>query len=186
LFASGRKHTPKEEKMTAQHHPTTKPRIVCGLTPSNAGEALLRAALAHCREHDFQLVAVWIVDPAAFRSPMVVGGGIGQWGLVGAWSGTLELARREGLVASTVFRFGEPTQILEEERKTFAAETVFTAADVPIRRCPLCGWREDSRAMHFCPELNLARPAAPAFSGGARDRGRRARPRPDRAAVPRG
>jgi hypothetical protein len=38
---------------------------------------------------------------------------------------------------------------------------VFTAADVPIRRCPLCGWREDARATHFWPELHLAGPAAP-------------------------
>jgi hypothetical protein len=152
--------------MTAQHQPTTKPRIVCGLTPSSAGHELLRAALAHCREHDFQLVAVWVLDPAAFLSPTAVAGGVGQWGLVGAWSGTLELARREGLVAGTVFRFGEPARVLEEERKTSGAEMVFTAADLPIRRCPLCGWREDGRATHFCPELHLAHPAAP----GARQR----------------
>jgi hypothetical protein len=147
--------------MTALHHPATRPRIVCGLTPSTAGDALLRAAISHCREHDFELVVVWIVDPAAFRSPITVAGGPGAWGLVGAWSGTLELARREGLVASTVFRFGDPARVLEEEREAFGAEMVFTAADVPARRCPRCGWREDSRSPHFCPELHVARPAAP-------------------------
>ncbi len=147
--------------MTERHQPTTKARMVCGLTQSSAGDALLRAAIAHCREHDFELVAVWIVDPTAFQSPNAVAGGPGAWSLVGAWSDTLERARAEGLVAGTVFRFGEPTRILEEERQAFGAEAVFTAADVPVRRCPRCGWREDSRSPHFCPELHVARPAAP-------------------------
>jgi hypothetical protein len=165
----GCEHARREKKMTAPHQPTTKPRIVCGLTPSSASDALLRAAVAHCREHGFQLVTVWIVDPASFRSPMAVAGGLGVWGLVGAWSGTLERARREGLVADTVFRVGEPTRVLEEERKASGAEMVFTAADVPVRRCPLCGWREDGRATHFCPERHLPRtPAARAQRRSAR------------------
>jgi hypothetical protein len=118
-------HEPKEEEMTERHQPTTKARMVCGLTQSSAGDALLRAAIAHCREHDFELVAVWIVDPTAFQSPNAVAGGPGAWGLVGAWSDTLERARAEGLVAGTVFRFGEPTRILEEERQAFGAEMAF-------------------------------------------------------------
>jgi hypothetical protein len=147
--------------MTAHNQPKTKARIVCGLTPSSAGDALLRAAVAHCREHDSELVVVWIVDPAAFRSPLALAGGLGAWSLVGAWSGTLELARREGLVASTVFRFGEPNRVLQEERRAFGAEKVFTSADAPVRRCPHCGWREDGRAPHLCPKVHLDRPAAP-------------------------
>jgi hypothetical protein len=118
-------HEPKEEEMPERHQPKTKARMVCGLTQSSAGDALLRAAIAHCREHDFELVAVWIVDPTAFQSPNAVAGGPGAWGLVGAWSGTLERARAEGLVAGTVFRFGEPTRILEEERQAFGAEMAF-------------------------------------------------------------
>jgi hypothetical protein len=146
--------------MTVRQQPKTKARIVCGLNGSSSGDALLRAAIAHCREHDLELVVVWIVDPAAFQTAIAPAGGLGSWSLVGAWSGTLELARREGLVASTVFRFGEPNRVLEEEREAFGAEKVFTVSDVPIRRCRLCGWREDSRAPHFCPELHSARRAA--------------------------
>jgi hypothetical protein len=153
--------------MTARHQPKKKPRIVCGLTPSSLDDALLQAAVSHCRAHDFQLVVVWVIDPAAFRSPIAVAGGPGVWGLVGAWSDTLERARREGVVASTVFRVGDPSRVLEEERKEAGASIVFTAADVPIRRCPLCRCREDGRATHFCPKLPLARPAAPARRGAA-------------------
>src|SRR5262245_9840824 len=105
--------------MTALQEPKTKVRIVCGLTQSTAGDVLLRAAIAHCSEHDFELVVVWIVDPAAFRTPIDHAGGLGTWSLVSAWSGALEDARREGLVACTVFRFGEATRVLEEERKAF-------------------------------------------------------------------
>jgi hypothetical protein len=147
--------------MSTLRQTRTRPRIVCALTPSSASDTLLRAALAHCREHDFQLVVVWIIDPTAFGSPNAVTGGPGAWSPVGAWSDTLERARDEGLVAGTLFRFGEPTLVLEEERKALGAEMVFTAADIPIQRCRLCGWRDDGRAIHLCPALHIAPRTAP-------------------------
>lgn len=141
--------------MSATHHSTERPRIVCEMNASAGAEALLRAAISYCRERDAQLVVVWILDPVLFQSSLPgVTGAPGMWGLVGARSRMIELARSEGVVASTVFRIGEGSRVLEEERVAFGAAKIFTASDVPVRRCPLCGALDDPRAVHFCPKAH--------------------------------
>lgn len=147
--------------MTAPHRSTEKPRIVCEMNASAGAEALLQGAISHCRERNAELVVVWVLDPVLFQSPFPgVTGAPGTWGFVGARSRTLELARSEGIVASTVFRTGERSRVLEEEREAFGAEKIFTSSDVPVRRCPLCGARDDPRAVHFCPKVHLSQERA--------------------------
>lgn len=139
----------------ATHVLTEKPRILCEMNASAGAEALLPAAISYCREHNAELVVVWVLDPVQFQSPFPgATGGLGTWGLVGARSRMLELARSEGIVASTVFRTGERSRLLEQERQAFQAEKIFTLSDVPVRRCPLCGARDDPRAVHFCPKAH--------------------------------
>ena len=147
--------------MTAPHRSTEKPTIVCEMNASAVAEVLLQAAISYCRERDAELVVVWVLDPVSFRSPFPgVTGAPGTWGLVGARSRMLELARSEGIVANTVFRTGERSRVLEEERQAFRAERIFTTSDAPVRRCPLCGARDDPRAVHFCPKTHLGRARA--------------------------
>jgi hypothetical protein len=141
--------------MTATHCSTEKPIIVCEMNASAGAEALLEAAISYCRDRNAELVVVWVLDPVLFQSPFPGStGGPGAWGLVGARSRMLELARSEGIVASTVFRTGEQSRVLEEERRAFRAEKIFTSSDIPVRRCPLCGARDDPRAVHFCPRAH--------------------------------
>jgi hypothetical protein len=56
-----------------------------------------------------------------------------------------------------VVRVGSASRVLEEERDRVGAEKIFTASDVPERRCPACGAREDARAVHFCPASHRVR-----------------------------
>lgn len=143
--------------MTATHRSTERPRIVCEMNASAGAEALLQEVISYCREHSAELVVVWVLDPVLFQSPFQgATGAPGTWGLVGARSRMLELARSEGIVVGTVFRTGEPSRVLEEERVAFGAEKIFTSSDVPVRRCPLCGARDDARAVHFCPKVHRA------------------------------
>jgi len=142
--------------MSVTHRSTEKPRIVCEMNASAGADAILQAATSYCRERNAELVVVWVLDPVLFQSSVPgVTGAPGVWGLVGARSRMLELARSEGIVASTVFRTGERSRVLEEERKACGAEKIFTSSDVPVKRCPLCGARDDSRAVHFCPKVHL-------------------------------
>lgn len=143
--------------MTATNRSTKKPIIVCEMNASAGAEALLQAAISYCRERNAELVVVWVLHPVLFQSPFPGAvGAPGTWGLAGARSRMLELARSEGIVASTVFRIGERSRVLEEEREAFGAEKIFTSSDVPVRRCPLCGARDDPRAVHFCPKVHRA------------------------------
>ena len=147
--------------MTATQHSTRKPIIVCEMNASCGAEALLQAAISYCRGRNAELVVVWVLDPVLFQSPFPgVTGAPGMWGLVGARSRMLELARSEGIVAATVFRTGERNRVLEQERDAVGAERIFTSADVPVRRCPQCGALDDSRAPHFCPKVHLGQARA--------------------------
>ena len=133
-----------------------KKRIVCELNASSASTAVVEAAIAHCRTHGAELVVVWVVDPATLRSPAGTAfGASGPFGLIGAHGLMLERLRHEGVVVASSVRVGESARMLEEERVAFGADEIFTAADVPLRRCPACGAREDPRAVHFCPTAHL-------------------------------
>jgi nucleotide-binding universal stress UspA family protein len=138
-------------------HPNTagKERIVCGMSASSGSARILEAAVAYCRESDAELVVVWVVSRVELLS--AAGTAMpGTWGLVGAHGLLLERLRDAHVVVGTSFRVGDPRVVLEEEQRAFGADRVFTAADVPVRRCPACGGRDDLRGIHFCPVLHRA------------------------------
>ncbi len=138
--------------MSEHTHSSGKTRIVCEMNASSASMAVVEAAVSYCRERDAELVVVWVVDPIPFRSQVPAGSAVaGTWGLVGARGLMLERLRKERIVVGSTLRIGNASRVLEEERDRFGADEIFTAADVPVRRCPACGAREDPRAVHFCP-----------------------------------
>lgn len=141
--------------MSQHQHTVGKRRIVCEMNASAESRVVVEAAIAHCREHDAEVVVVWVVNPIELRSPAAAGMP-GTWGLIGAHGLMVERLRDEGIVIGTSFRIGDPSRVLEEERVAFGAERIFFAADVPVRRCPACGARVDSRAVHFCPAVHRA------------------------------
>lgn len=134
------------------HSSSSKRRIVCEMNASSASMPVVEAAIAHCREQDAELVVVFVVDPITFRSQAPAAAATaGTWGLVGARGMMLDRLREDGVVVGSTFRVGSADRVLEEERDRFGADEIFTAADIPVRRCPDCGGREDARAVHFCP-----------------------------------
>lgn len=137
--------------MSERTRTSGKLRIVCEMNPSSASMAVVEAAISHCRERDAELVVVWVVDPITFRSQVPAASAVaGTWGLVGAHGLMLHRLREEGIVVGSSFGIGNASRVLEEERDRFGADEIFTAADVPVRRCPNCGSREDPRAVHLC------------------------------------
>jgi hypothetical protein len=85
----------------------------------------------------------------------------------------LDRLRDVGIVVGAVVRVGTADRVLEEERVRFGAGGIFTAADVPVRRCPACGAREDARAVHFCPVSHRVPADSSRRSKPARSRSRR-------------
>lgn len=111
-----------------------RPRVVCHVDASSTAAAVMKAAGAYCRRRNAELIVVRVLEPSSFHpSPLPVSaGGTGIWGISGAAAAALELARREGITARAVVRFGDPGRVLEEERRTVGAERVFTRADVGV------------------------------------------------------
>jgi hypothetical protein len=164
-----------------------KPRVVAEMNASAGAAEIVRTAISYCQEHDAELVIVWVIDPDLFGSTRPgETGAIGTWGPLSAPELALRLARGTGVAARAVVRIGERSRVLEEERQALGAEKVFTAADVPVVRCPVCDARYDPRGVHSCPRAHLGQAetghteshGAVRVSRGAR-RGRR------RAATPR-
>jgi hypothetical protein len=144
--------------MSEQAHSDGKRRVVCEMNASSASTTVVDAAISHCRERGAELVVVWVVDPATFGSQVPAGPApAGLWGLVGADAPMRDRLRDVGIVVDAVVRIGNADRVLEEERVRFGADEIFTATDVPVRRCPACGAREDARAVHFCPASHRVR-----------------------------
>ncbi len=136
--------------MFEREHTVRKSRIVCEVNASSKSRDVLEAAVSYCRERDVDLVVVWVVNPIELQ-PATGAGMPGTWGLVGVHATMVEQLRDEGVVVASSLRIGDPNSVLEEERERCGAEWIFTATDVPVRRCPACGALDDPRGVHFCP-----------------------------------
>ncbi|HET9286143.1 MAG TPA: hypothetical protein VFO26_01180 [Gaiella sp.] len=146
--------------MTGQ--PTEKQRVVAEMNASAGAPEIVRTAISYCQEHDAELVIVWVVEPDLFGATCRgESWGIGAWGTVSAPQLALRLVRGTGVAARAVVRIGERNRVLEEERRAHGAERVFTAADVPVVRCPVCRGRLDPRGVHFCPRVHLGSAETP-------------------------
>lgn len=136
---------------------TERPRVVAEMNASADAAEIVRTAISYCQQHDAELVIVWVVDPDLFGMTRPgETGAIGTWAPVSAPELALRLVRGTGVAARAVVRIGERSRVLEEERRALGAERVFTAADVPVVRCPVCDARHDPRGVHFCPSVHLA------------------------------
>jgi nucleotide-binding universal stress UspA family protein len=121
----------KEEIMSTTKPSLQRPCVVCHVDATATAAPIVEAAATYCRQRDAELIVVWALDPSSFRPSLPPpAGDAGIWGLPGAVAVAVELARRHGITAQAVVRFGDADRVLEEERRAARAERVFTRADV--------------------------------------------------------
>ena len=95
----------KEQIMSTKKLSVEQRRVVCQVDASSTAAAVVKEAGAYCRQHDAELVLVWVLEPSSFHPAMPFpAGATGIWGVAGAAAVALELARREGITARTVVR----------------------------------------------------------------------------------
>jgi hypothetical protein len=103
-----------------------RPCVVCELDASSRAEEALQDAIAHCQEHDAELVLIWVLEPRVFDSPFPgSAGAVGAWGLPHVLHAAVDRARAQGITASSAVRIGNHDVVLRQAGEALDAVVTY-------------------------------------------------------------